>query len=186
MSIRLLPSGFDYDGGFPDLTRRLRLAVIGGGRIAATQAMAARMTGRWDIMAGVLSSNPEKAAARAAEWRIDPGQSYADVAAMLAAETSRADGIDAVMIATPNDRHAAAAEACLAAGIDVLCEKPLTNSIGEADRLVAATSGAGRVFGVCYVMSCFAMVRQARAIVRSGAIGRVNQIHVEFMQVLKL
>ena len=178
----LLPSATDYQGAFPELTRRLRLGVIGGGRIAATQAMAARMTGRWDIVAGVLSSDPHRAAARAAEWRIDPGRSHADLQAMLATETARPDGIDAVLIATPNDRHAAAAAACLAAGIDVLCEKPLTNSSVEADQLVTATAAAGRVFGVCYVMSCFAMVRQAREIVRAGGIGKVNQIHVEFMQ----
>ena len=182
MTTSLLPPGFACAGGFPDLARRLRLGVIGGGRIAATQAMAARMTGRWDIVAAVLSSDPERAAARAAEWRIDPARSHADVTGMLAAEAARPDGIDAVMIATPNDRHAAAAEACLDAGIHVLCEKPLTNSIAEADRLVTATAGAGRVFGICYVMSCFAMVRQAREIVRAGGIGRVNQIHVEFMQ----
>ena len=178
----LLAASLDTTGPFPALSRRLRLGVIGGGRIAATQAMAARLTDRWEVVAGVLSSDPAKAETRAGEWRISRARSYADVAAMLAGEAAREDAVDAVMIATPNDRHAAAAMACLKAGIDVLCEKPLTNSLAEAEPLVAAAGAHGRVFGVCYVMSCFAMVRQAREIVRAGGIGKVNQIHVEFMQ----
>ena len=178
----LLPADIAAADGLPGLSRRLRLAVIGGGRIAATQAMAARLTDRWDIVAGVLSSDPARAVARGAEWRLDAGRSYADVDAMLAAETGRPDGIDAVMIASPNDRHFSAATACLEAGIDVLCEKPLTNNLEEAMRLAATAADRGSVFGVCYVMSCFAMIRQARAIVATGGIGRINQIHVEFMQ----
>ena len=154
--------------------------MIGGGRIAATQAMAARLTD-WGGCGRVLSSDPSKAAARA-EWRLEPSRSYTALDSLLAGEAARPDGMDAVMIASPNDRHFAAAKACLNAGIDVLCEKPLTNSLAEAREIVSAAQGCGRVFGVCYVMSCFAMVRQARAFVSAGGIGRVNQIHVEFMQ----
>ena len=182
MSRPILSDVTDAAGPFPSQSRRLRLGVIGGGRIAATQAMAARLTDRWEVVAGVLSSDPSRAVARGAEWRLEPSRSYTALDSLLAGEAARPDGMDAVMIASPNDRHFAAAKACLNAGIDVLCEKPLTNSLAEARELVSAAQGCGRVFGVCYVMSCFAMVRQARAIVSAGGIGRVNQIHVEFMQ----
>ena len=97
-------------------------------------------------------------------------------------ESQRDDGIDAVMITTPNHVHYDAAKAFLDAGIDILCDKPLTNRVGEAEDLQKRARESEIVFGVGYVMSCFPMVRQARAIVRRGALGRINQIHVEFMQ----
>ena len=182
MTAPILSDATSATGPFPAQSRRLRLGVVGGGRIAATQAMAARLTDRWEVVAGVLSSDPAKAKVRGTEWRLDPSRSYADLDSLLAGETARRDGIDAVMIASPNDQHFAAAKACLEAGFDVLCEKPLTNSLEEARHLVSVTQNSGRVFAVCYVMSCFAMVRQARAIIGAGGIGRINQIHVEFMQ----
>ena len=182
MNSPILSGAIDARESFPAQSRRLRLGVVGGGRIAATQAMAARLTDRWEIVAGVLSSDPSRAVARAAEWRLDPSRSYADLESLLAGEMAREDGIDAVMIASPNDQHFGAAKACLDAGIDVLCEKPLTNSLDEAHQLLSLARDRGLVFAVCYVMSCFAMVRQARAIIGAGGIGRVNQIHVEFMQ----
>ena len=86
------------------------------------------------------------------------------------------------MITTPNHVHYEAALAFLDAGIDVLCDKPLTNEMADADALVDATARTGCVFGVSYVMSCFAMIRQAREIVAAGGVGKINQIHVEFMQ----
>ena len=101
---------------------------------------------------------------------------------MAVAEAARPDGVDAVMITTPNHAHFAAAKAFLRAGIDVLCDKPLTNDLAEAEELVQLTDATGCVFGVSYVMSCFPMIRQAREIVATGGIGRINQIHVEFLQ----
>ena len=178
----LLPADSGFEGPFPDLTRRLRLGVIGAGRIAKTQAQAARLTDRWELVAGVLSSDAGKSSARAAEWRLPEERCYDSVPEMLAGEAAREDGIDAVIIASPNDQHFAAASACLAANMDLLCEKPLTNKLDEAEQLEKTASDNGQVFGVCYVMSCFAMIRQAREIVQSGGIGRINQIHVEFMQ----
>ena len=178
----ILKGPLTADDPFPGQSRRLRLGVIGGGRIAATQAMAARMTDRWEIVAGALSSDPQKAVAKAADWHLDPARSYPSFAALAEAEQKRRDGVDAVMITTPNHLHFAAAEAALAAGIDVMCDKPLTNDPDEAARLVASAQETGCVFAVGYVMSCFPMVRQAREIVASGALGRINQIHVEFMQ----
>ena len=178
----LLPETIDFDGPFPKLSRRLRLGVVGGGRIAGTQAMAARLSDRWDVVAGAFSSDPQKAQASAADWFLPEERCYTSFTEMAAQEGARDDGVDAVMITTPNHVHHPAARAFLDAGIDVLCDKPLTNEVNEADDLVAQAKETGCVFGVSYVMSCFPMVRQARELVAQGLLGKINQIHVEFMQ----
>lgn len=182
MTDKILPTDFDFDGPFPRQNRRLRLGVVGGGRISATQAMAARLSNRWDVVAGAMSSDAAKAKERGAEWYFDADRSYADFETMAKAEAARSDGVDAVMITTPNHMHFPAAKAFLEAGIDVLCDKPLTNEVDEAEDLIRLADSTGMVFGVCYTMSCFPMIRQAREIVASGALGKINQIHVEFMQ----
>ena len=178
----LLPAAIDFDGPFPRLSRRLRLGVVGGGRISITQATAARMSDRWEIVAGALSSDPARAKARGAEWFLNEDRCYPSFVEMARTEAARPDGVDAVMVTTPNHVHFDAARAFLAAGIDVLCDKPLTNELSQATELVRLVRETGRVFAVGYVMSCFPMIRQAREIVAAGGIGRVNQIHVEFMQ----
>ncbi|MEJ5220340.1 Gfo/Idh/MocA family oxidoreductase [Cognatishimia sp. D5M38] len=182
MTEKLLPDQIEFNGPFPRLSRRLRLGVVGGGRISQTQAMAARLSDRWEVVAGALSSDPERAKARGAEWYFDEDRSYASFEEMAKAEATRADGVDAVMITTPNHMHFPAAQAFMKQGIDVICDKPLTNEIAEADALVAATAQSGRVFAVGYAMSCYPMIRQAREIVAAGKLGKINQIHVEFMQ----
>ena len=178
----LLPDKTDFDGPFPRLSRRLRLGVVGGGRISGMQATAARLTDRWEVVAGAFSSDPARAKAAAAEWYLAEDRCYAAYAHMATAEAAREDGVDAVMITTPNHLHFDCAKAFLEAGIDVLCDKPLTNEVAEAEALVALADKTGCVFGVSYVMSCFPMIRQAREIVAEGGIGKINQIHVEFMQ----
>ena len=178
----LLPKQLNYDEPFPRLSRRLRLGVIGGGRISKTQASAARLTDHWEIVAGAFSSNPERAKSAAAEWYLPEDRCYISFEDMAQAESQRDDGVDAVMITTPNFMHYPSAKTFLDVGIHVLCDKPLVNEIEEADSLVSMTEQTGCVFGVSYVMSCFPMIRQAREIVVSGQLGNINQIHVEFMQ----
>lgn len=182
MTQKLLPSDISFEGPFPQLARRLRLGIVGGGRIAITQAKAARMTGRWEIVAGALSSDSLKAVARGAEWYLPSDRCYGSFAQMAKAEAARPDGIDAVMITTPNHVHFDAARCFVEAGIDVICDKPLTNDLSEALTLMRMAATSDVVFAVSYVMSCFPMVRQAREIVRQGGIGRVLQIHAEFLQ----
>lgn len=182
MTERLLPESVDFDGPFPKLSRRLRLGVVGGGRISTTQATAARLSDLWEVSAGALSSDAARSKARGAEWYLPQERCYTTFEEMARAEAARPDGVDAVMITTPNHLHFAAAKAFLEAGIDVLCDKPLTNEVGEAEDLVSLAAWSGQVFGVGYVMSCFPMIRQAREIVAAGQIGKVNQIHVEFLQ----
>ena len=114
----LLPPDLSFDGPFPRLARRLRLGVVGGGRISVTQAMAARLSDRWEVVAGALSSDAEKAKARGADWFLPAERCYASFEEMAQAEAARSDGVDAVMITTPNHVHFDAARAFLSAGID--------------------------------------------------------------------
>ena len=178
----LLPQNIDFEGPFPQLSRRLRLGVVGGGRISGMQATAARLTDRWEVVAGAFSSDPVRAKAAAKDWYLPEERCYSSFEEMAVAEASRSDGVDAVMITTPNHVHYPSAKAFLEAGIDVLCDKPLTNEVEEARALVELADKAGCVCGVSYVMSCFPMIRQAREIVAGGGVGQINQIHVEFMQ----
>ena len=178
----LLPDNLNFNGPFPRLSRRLRLGIVGGGRISTTQAQAARLCDYWEITAGALSSDPGLSVKRGVERFIAADRCYASYKQMAETESQRPDGIDAVMITTPNHLHHDASRAFLDAGIDVLCDKPLTNTSADADDLVAQATDTGLVFGVSHVMASFAMIRQARFIVQTGGIGKINQIHVEFMQ----
>ena len=111
-----------------------------------------------------------------------PERVYVDYRDMAASEAVREDGIEAVAITTPNADHHAACVAFLERGIDVICDKPLTTNLADALDLVARQKKLGLVFGVTYDFASFAMVRQAREMVRSGEVGRIRQILVEFSQ----
>jgi predicted dehydrogenase len=178
----LLPADATFAGALPRLSRRLRAGIVGGGRIARIQAMGARLSDYWEVAAGALSSDPAAARVRAPEWYLPAERAYASFEEMAQAEANRPDGIDAVVITTPNDSHYAVARAFLEAGIDVICDKPLTNTLGEALDLVRLAHDRGLVFGVCHAFAAYPMVRQARAMVRDGALGRINQVHVEYLQ----
>ncbi len=178
----LLPETIDFEGPFPRLSRRLRLGVVGGGRISTMQATAARLTDRWEVVAGAFSSDAKRAKAAADDWYLPEDRCYTSFKEFASQEATRSDGVDAVMITTPNHLHFSVAKAFLEVGIDVLCDKPLTNDVSEAEELIRLADSSGCVFGVSYTMSCFPMVRQAREIVAKGEIGNINQIHVEFLQ----
>lgn len=182
MSDSLLLTEGDSAHQLPRLSRKLRLGIVGGGRIAQTQAMAAVMSGYWEIRAGALSSDRIKNRTRAEQWYLNTDRVYPSFTEMASAEAARSDGVDAVMVTTPNHLHHDAATAFIDQGIAVLCDKPLTNTLAEAEQIANRVRSAKTVFGVSYVMSCFPMVRQAREMVTNGSIGRVSQIHVEFLQ----
>lgn len=182
MTRNFLTETIAADTAPPAQRRPLRLGIVGGGRIAATQAMAARMTGRYEIVAGALSSDPQRARTKGEEFHLLPERCYADFEQMAVQEAQRDDGVEVVMITTPNHLHLAAATAFMKQNIHVMCDKPLVNTIQEAQRYLEIVNQTGSISAVGYVMSCFAMIRQAREIVQSGRLGEINQIHVEFMQ----
>jgi len=158
--------------------------MVGGGRglIGQVHVNGARLSGRWELVAGALTSHPGQAEDLARDWLIDPGRSYGDFGEMARAEAARDDGIDAVAIVTPNHLHAPVARAFIEQGINVICEKPLTARIEEAAALAEVSARAGVVFAVSYPYASHAMVRQARAMVAKGDLGEIRQVHVEYLQ----
>ncbi|MBS7537823.1 Gfo/Idh/MocA family protein [Ancylobacter lacus] len=171
------------DGGLAG--RRIRLGMVGGGEgafIGAVHRIAARLDDQFELVAGALSAEPEKARRSGAALGLDPARVYDDFAAMAAAEAARADGIEAVAIVTPNHLHAPAARAFLAAGIDVICDKPLTTTLEEAKALAALAESSGVVFALTHNYTGYPLIRQARALVAAGEIGTVRVVQVEYAQ----
>jgi predicted dehydrogenase len=167
------------------LGRRLRLGVVGGGPgsfIGVIHRAAARLDDRYQVVAAVLSSNPERSLAAAGRLGFDPARSYGSLDQMLEAEAARPDGIDVLAVMTPNDSHYAAARAALDGGLDVICDKPLTNTLDESLDLVARVRASGRVFCVTYNYTGYPMVRQARAMVAAGQLGEIRAVQVEYVQ----
>lgn len=165
--------------------RRLRLGMVGGGRgafIGATHRIAARIDDRYELVAGALASDPDRAKASAADLHIAPDRAYGSYAEMAAAEAARPDGIDVVAIVTPNHLHHAPAKAFLQAGIHVICDKPLTTALEDALDLVAEVRRTGLVFGLTHNYTGYPMVRQAREMVAAGEIGEIRVVQVEYAQ----
>ena len=167
------------------LGRRLRLAVIGGGPgsfIGGMHRMAARIDDRYELVAGVLSSDPERAIAGAKEIGLQQRRGYSSVARMLDAEKQQEDGADVVAIMTPNDSHFEYAMAALEHGFDVICDKPMTNTIEEAQTLHAKVVESKRVFCLTHNYTGYPMTRQARAMVSAGELGIIRLVQVEYVQ----
>lgn len=165
--------------------RPLRLAVIGGGPDAWIGRMhrgAAEMDGWFRVTAGVVASDPERSRAAGVALGLDPARSYGTVAEMLAAESARQDGVDAVAIMSPNDTHYGFAAAALDAGLDLVCDKPVTHDAAQARDLVRRARAGRRLFAVAHGYSAYPMTRHARQLVREGAIGAVRLVQVEYMQ----
>ena len=173
------------EGRSEDLKRRIRLGMVGGGEgafIGGVHRIASRLDDRYDVVAGALSSTPEKAVRSGAALGLDPERTYADFATMARAEAARPDGIEAVAIVTPNHMHGPAILAFLDAGIHVICDKPLTTSLREARSLKAAVGRSGRIFALTHNYTGYPLVRQARAMVKSGELGRIRVVQVEYPQ----
>lgn len=167
------------------MSRRIRLGMVGGGAgafIGAVHRIAARLDDAYELVAGALSSDAERAALSAAGLGIDPARSYGDYALMARMEAARADGIEAVAIVTPNHLHAPVASAFLEAGIHVICDKPLAISLAEGVALAALARERQRVFALTHVYAGYPLVRHARSLVASGEIGDVRMVQVEYAQ----
>lgn len=167
------------------LTPKLRVGMVGGGRdafIGAVHRLALRLDDKIELVAGAFSADAAKAQASAADLGLDPARGYGDWATMAVAEAARADGIEAVIIVTPNHLHAPVATAFLNAGIDVICDKPLSLTLAEAEALVALSRAKGRVLAVTLNNTGYAMVRQAREMVAAGALGELRGVHAAYVQ----
>ncbi len=144
--------------------------------------MAARLDDHYELVAGALASDPEKAVRSGLASGLNPARTYTDFHAMALAEAAREDGIEVVAIVTPNHLHAAVATAFLNAGIHVICDKPLANSVADAKRLQKLAAKRGLIFAVTYNYTGYPMVRQARQMVREGKLGDIRVVQVEYPQ----
>ena len=165
--------------------KRIRLGMVGGGSgafIGAVHRIAARMDDQYELVAGALSSTPEKAQASGAELRLDPSRVYDDFKSMAIREAKLKDGIEAVAIVTPNHMHYPAAIEFLKRGIHVICDKPLTSNLADAKKLVKAAQSSDALFVLTHNYSGYPMVRQAREMVARGDLGDIRLVQMEYPQ----
>jgi predicted dehydrogenase len=164
---------------------RIRLGMVGGGQgafIGAVHRIAARLDDQFELVAGALSSDPRRAKASAKELGLADDRAYGSFEEMATAEAARADGIEAVAIVTPNHMHAPVAKAFLEAGIHVICDKPLTTTVAEAETLVALVNKTGKVFVLTHNYTGYPMIRQARTMIANGDLGDIRLVQAEYLQ----
>jgi len=164
---------------------KIRLGMVGGGQgafIGAVHRIAARLDNRYELVAAALSADAKRATESAAEVGIASARSYTDFRVMAKKEASRKDGIEAVVIVTPNHLHFDAARAFLEAGIHVICDKPLTSTLEDAEILVKLVAERDLLFAVTYNYSGYPMVREAREMISAGALGAIRVIQIEYAQ----
>ena len=164
---------------------RIRLGMVGGGRdafIGAVHRIASRIDDRYELVAGAFSSTPEKSKASAADLGVAPDRAYGDFTEMAKREARLKNGIEAVAIVTPNHVHYAAAREFLKRGIHVICDKPLTSTLADAKKLVAAAEKSDALFILTHNYTGYPMVRQAREMVAKGELGDIRLIQVEYPQ----
>jgi len=156
--------------------------MIGGGvgsNIGATHRYALRLDDRYELVAATLGREAGPSRELARELGVEEDRIYANCSEMVAGESSRDDGVDLVVVLTPNDSHFEIAKAFLERGVHVVCEKPLTTDVHTAHVLLEVANQSGAVLAVPHCYSAYAMVREAARRVRDGAIGRVTMIDVE-------
>jgi len=169
------------------LNRKLRMGLIGGGQgsfIGRVHVTAAILDNRASLVAGALSSDAAKSKASAPDYDINESRAYGSVQEMIAAELKLpADQrVDFVSVATPNHTHFEIAKAFATAGFNVMCDKPLTFDLAQAEELAKVVQTSGVVFGVTHNYTGYPLVRQAREMIMSGELGEINAIRVCYIQ----
>jgi predicted dehydrogenase len=167
----------------PVATRRLRAGIVGGGRgafIGSVHRIAAELDGQAEVVAGAMSADARIARESAAEWFL--ARSYASYEEMAAAEAADANGIDFVIIATPNDLHYPVARTFLEADIHVICDKPLALTVAEGEELARIVEAGPTLFALTHPYSGYPAVRQAREMVRDGRLGELRLCLIEYTQ----
>ncbi|EEE37985.1 oxidoreductase, Gfo/Idh/MocA family [Rhodobacteraceae bacterium KLH11] len=162
---------------------KLKWGMIGGGegsQIGPAHRLGALADGRFEFTAGALDHRPDVGREYARRMGIAADRAYGDWSEMLAGERGREDRIDLVTVATPNATHFEITKAFLEAGFNVLCEKPMTMTVEEGEEIVKVAEKSGKICAVNYCYSAYPMVRQARAMVRAGEIGKVRLVVTSF------
>jgi predicted dehydrogenase len=168
-------------------TRKLRMGMVGGGQgafIGGVHRIAAALDGQIELTAGVFSRDFQNTQTTGKSLYLDPARVYRSAAEMAAAEAARpsSDRIDFVSIVTPNDAHFAPAKAFLEAGFHVVCDKPLALTLEQAEELARVVEKTGRVFALTHNYTGYPLVRHARHLFRSGQMGTVRKVIVEYLQ----
>jgi predicted dehydrogenase len=164
---------------------RLRMGMVGGGPgsfIGPVHRIAAELDREIELVAGAFSSDAARSGQAGESYRIDPARAYADLDTMLREETAREDGIDFVAVTTPNFHHLPAVKAALAAGVPVICDKPATATLAQAEEMAALVADAGLPFALTYTYSGYPLVREARTRIANGALGAIRKVVVEYPQ----
>jgi predicted dehydrogenase len=159
--------------------------MVGGGTgafIGYVHRIAARLDGDFQLVAGALSSRPEVARESGKNLGLAEDRIYTSYEEMARAEAARPDGIEAVAIVTPNHMHVGPAKAFLEAGIHVICDKPLSNTLEDARALAAVKPAKGAKFLLTHNYTGYPLMRQARELVKSGALGTIRVVQAEYPQ----
>ena len=169
------------------LNRKLRMALVGGGQgafIGRVHCTAAVLDNRAELVAGALSSNPERAKASAPDYAIPEARAYGSVDEMIATELKLPEDerIDFVSVATPNHTHFPIAKAAIDAGFNVMCDKPMTFDLGQAEELAAAVDSSDVVFALTHNYTGYPLVRMARQMILSGELGEIQAIRASYIQ----
>jgi predicted dehydrogenase len=169
------------------LNRKLRMGLVGGGQgsfIGRVHSIAATLDNRAALVAGALSSDPAKAKASAPDYDIPADRAYGSYQEMAEKEAKRpaSDRIDFVAVATPNHTHFEIAKTFAEAGFNVVCDKPLTFDLGQAEELAKVVQKTGVVFAVTHNYTGYPLARQARDMVKSGELGEINAIRAFYIQ----
>ncbi len=162
---------------------KLKWGMIGGGegsQIGPAHRLGALADGRFELAAGALDHRPEAGREYAQRLGVASDRAYGDWTEMLAGEKDRADRVDLVTVATPNSTHFEITKSFLEAGFNVLCEKPMTMTVEEGEEIVRVSEKTGKICAVNYCYSAYPMVRQARAMVAAGEIGKVRLVVTNF------
>ena len=169
------------------LNRKLRFALVGGGRgsfIGRVHSIAAQLDNRAVLVAGALSSDPVRSRESAEDYGIDPSRAYGSYKEMIEKELAlpESERIDFVSIATPNHTHYEIAAASVDAGFNVVCDKPLTLDLAQAEALAKKVAEKRVVFGVTHNYTGYPLVRQARQMVQNGELGEIRAIRSNYIQ----
>ena len=164
---------------------RIRLGMVGGGAgafIGAVHRIAARIDDQFDLVAGALSSSPERAIASGRDLGLDPTRTYSSYRDMAIREAKLKNGIEAVSIVTPNHVHYDAAKEFLRRGIHVICDKPLTSNLADAKKLKKVADESGALFILTHNYTGYPMIRQAREMIANGELGDIRIVQAEYPQ----
>jgi predicted dehydrogenase len=173
------------EGRSEEIDAPIRLGMVGGGSdafIGGVHRIASRIDDHYRLVAGALSSTPERAQKSGRELGLADDRIYDDFNAMADAESAREDGIEAVAIVTPNHVHYAVAKAFLERGIHVICDKPLTSTLEDAEKLLAVAEKSNALFVLTHNYTGYPMIRQAREMIANGDLGSLRVIQVEYAQ----